>query len=224
MRTLLFLTLALGSLLLATPAEAQGRRLRKRLRDAKQQETDKKADKKKQVAVHGGKLVESSGYVFEVVLFEKEIRLYATREGKPVELKGGSARVMIGIVRRDLGKRANHQSSSTTLRYVKISSKKGRLRGYLGGGHKLGKADRQAIRLEITVSRVPKVKGTLSLEVSGVGSSALVTYACESCNEGAKKPRRFFDPGTCPQCKKAELAREGGKDGKAQRAGWRNRR
>jgi hypothetical protein len=239
MRALLFLTLALASLMLATPAQAQGRRLRERLRErAKQKEkadaeadkkpdekADKKADKKKkQVAVHGGKLVESTGHVFEVVLLESEIRIYATRAGKPAELKGANARIKIGIVRRDVGKRANHQGSSATLRYVKINSKKGRLRGYLGGGHKLGKADRQAIKLEIAISGVPKVKGTVRFEVGGVGTSALVTYACEACNEGAKKPRRFFDPGKCPGCKTKDLAREGGEDGKRQRPGWRNRR
>tara|TARA_R110002072_G_scaffold3039_1_gene22906 strand:+ start:247 stop:945 length:699 start_codon:yes stop_codon:yes gene_type:complete len=215
-------------LLLAPSAEAQGGRLRKRLREAKQDKRAEKAAekdeegaaKKKQVAVHGGKLVEASGHVFEVVLLEKEIRVYATRGGEPVELKGATARVGIGVVRRDVGKRANHQGSSTTLRYVGVSAKKGRLRGFLSGEHKLGKADRQAIKLEITLSRVPKVKGIVSFEVSGVGTSALVTYACATCNEGAKTPRRFFDPGKCPQCKEAELAREGDK----QRPGWRNRR
>jgi len=232
MRTSTFVTSSLvalsAALLLAPSAEAQGGRLRKRLRDArKDKRAEKKEDraegdaaKKKQVAVHGGKLVESAGHTFEVVLLEKEIRVYATRDGKPVELKGATARVGIGVVRKDVGKRANHQGSSTKLRYVGVSAKKGRLRGFLSGSHKLGKADRQAIKLEITVSRVPKVKGSVSLEVSGVGTSALVTYACASCNEGAKTPRRYFDPGKCPQCKEAELAREGDKE----RPGWRNRR
>lgn len=216
--------LALGaSLLLAAPAEAQGR-LRKRLREAQR---DRKADresgeakKKKAQAVHGGKIVEAAGHAFEVVLLESEIRVYATREGEPVELKGATAKVGIGVIRRDLGKRANHQGSSAKLRYVGVSAKKGRLRGFLSGAHKLGKADRQAIKLEVTISRVPKVKGSVSFEVSGVGTSALVTYACATCNEGAKTPRRYFDPGKCPECKEADLAREGEK----QRPGWRNRR
>lgn len=223
------LLVALSSaLLLAPSAEAQGGRLRKRIRDAnkdrraeKKEDADSgKAKAKKPVAVHGGKLVSAAAHVFEVVLLEKEIRVYATREGKPVELKGASARVTIGVVRRDRGKRANHQSSSTTLRYAGVSAKKGRLRGFLSGSHKLGQADRQAITLEITISKVPKVKESVPLKISGVGSSALVTYACSACNEGAKKPRRYFDPGTCPQCKKAELAKEGDK----QRPGWRNGR
>lgn len=212
-------------LLLAPSAEAQGGRLRKRLRDARkdrqaENKEDRDSGKKKAVAVHGGKIVEAAGHAFEVVLLESEIRVYATREGKPVELKGATAQVGIGVIRRDRGKRANHQGSSAKLRYYGVSAKKGRLRGFLSGGHKLGKADRQAIKLEITISRVPKVKGSVSFEVSGAGTSALVTYACSACNEGAKTPRRYFDPGKCPQCKKAELAKEGDK----QRPGWRNRR
>jgi hypothetical protein len=214
-----------GCLLLAPSAEAQGGRLRKRLRDARKDQRAENKDakasgKKKPVAVHGGKIVEASGHAFEVVLLEKEIRVYATRDGKPVELKGATARVGIGVVRRDKGKRANHQGSSAKLRYVGVSAKKGRLRGFLSGGHKLGKADRQAIKLEITVSRVPKVKGSVSFEVSGVGTSSLVTYACSGCNQDRKTPRRYFDPGKCPECKEADLTKEGDK----QRPGWRNRR
>ena len=206
-----------GSLLAPTPAAAQGRRWRERLeekraerkaareeRQGAQGEGGAKANKAR--AVHGGKLVSAAGHVFEVVLLEQEIRVYATREGKPVELKGASAKVTIGVVRRELGRRANHQSSSSSLRYVGKSKTKGRLRGFLSGSHALGKADRQAIKLELTLSRVPKVKGSVQFEVSGVGVSPQVIYHCVPCKEQGKT-RRALDPGECPKCE-ATLAPE----------------
>lgn len=216
--------LACASLLLAPPpAEAQGRRgrWRERLEEkraereaaregeqepAEGQGAEEAATGKKARAVHGGKLVSAAGHVFEVVLLEKEIRVYATREGQPVELKGASAKVTIGVVRRELGRRANHQSSSASLRYVGKSKTKGRLRGFLSGSHALGKADRQAIKLELTLSRVPKVKGSVQFEVSGVGVSPQVIYHCVPCKEQGKT-RRALDPGECPKCE-ATLAPE----------------
>jgi hypothetical protein len=212
-------TITAALLFLGTaPAEAQGRRekLRERWKKAredrqKDKASDKASDKKgkdskKAKAVHGGKLVSSAGHQFEVVLLEKEIRIYATREGKPVELKGATAKINIAIVRRDVGKRRNRQGSTAKLGYVGKSSKRGRLRGYLSGSHNLGKSDRQALKMEITISRVPKVKGAVSFEVSGVGASTQVTYRCDTCST-EKKKRLFLDPGTCPTCKN-ELERE----------------
>ena len=215
-----------GLLLAPAPAEAQGRRLRDRI---KEERAKRRADReeakegaedakdsgkktKKARAVHGGKLVSAAGHVFEVVLLENEIRVYANREGEPVELKGSSAKVTIGVVRRDRGRRANHQSSSASLRYVGKSKTKGRLRGFLSGSHKLGQADRQAIKLDITISRVPKVKGAVQFEVSGVGVSPQVIYHCPACKEQGKT-RRALDPGECPKCE-ATLEKEPIEQGK----------
>lgn len=185
----------LGALLALTPAEAQSGRLRERWRKRIKERNTAKA--KKRQNVHGGKLATANGYTFEVVLAEKTIRIYVLREGKPFTTKKLRGKVAIGIVRRNLGRRGNHQTSSAKLSAVGTSKKRGRLRSYLQGKHKLGKADRQGMRLDVTITNLPKTKTKTEFRVSFTGLSPTVRYRCPSA---CKKVPAFLDPGKCPKC------------------------
>jgi hypothetical protein len=162
------------------------------------------ADARKAVGarpVHGGKLAREAGRVFEVVVTENDVRVYVTDEkGEPLSAKGYAGKVAIGIVRRDQGlpRRANHQGMSAKLGYMGKSKSKGRLRSFLKAKHSLGKADRQALRVDVTLDKLPKHEGGVELRVQLTGTARELTYTCPT---GCNKKGNFLDPGTCPKCK-----------------------
>lgn len=157
-------------------------------------------------AVHGGKLVREGGFVFELVLDAESLRIYITDEkGEPVSARGFAGKVNIAMVRRQSMKGANHQSTSKKLGYLGKSKKKGRLRSCLATSHPLGKTDRQRVRIDVTLTKVPGRKGPLEFRAEASGSSKPVAYKCPN---GCAKGGSFIDPGECPKCEKS-LEREG---------------
>jgi hypothetical protein len=156
-------------------------------------------------APHGGQTYSTPTAVFEVVLTEDTIRVYATdpATGEAISTRGLRGQLDIGAIRLQRQgdrTRRNHQASSATLRYVAASSRQGRLRDHLAAAHGLNNDSEErevlSARLAVTVTLQGQSRdqGSVEFEVGFNRLSPARTYSC-ACHD-----RAYEDPGRCPEC------------------------